>query len=245
MSEYRLYGDQLIEDDNTLRAFVKSLIKSLDIQPDAGCDFEAFKDNCMDLVQSFMADDLSRTDIDHEKLMHRWRYELGDLFYELENHGYELSKCPLHFFGSAAKESLEFCIRMYMDYHFEELAKQKSDWIVTDDDSFQIRRNLFGRDALYELYQVQVTKPLEARDDEKIYGVAHGIQYVSEAEPEEILSCYAYPSFEEFKKEYGDDWRGVIAECDFELKAACGKGIIATDLTWEEAKALICKSSGF
>ena len=120
-------------------------------------------------------------------------------------------------------------------------------WTQTDDDSFQLRRKVM--EDVYELYQIQMVRPFEDTSDEKLYKVAQGFIHIKGITPKDrknILECYGYSSIDELYEQYGDDWKGILAECWFELKAGCGIGLIdSPDMTWDESKSLICKCSGF
>lgn len=116
-------------------------------------------------------------------------------------------------------------------------------WILTDPDCFQIRRKL--ADDIFELYQIDMSLPSwKAKGD--CYRVSHAIVYGSDIDLPEVLSCYGYESLELFQKEYGSDWKGVLAECDFELMSQNGECFIGKhDLSYEEAKQYILIASGY
>lgn len=124
MSKYLLYGEKLIENDSTIGDFVKSICNCVPIKHlDKDLNKDSFKDQFMDLVIEILKDDISRTDIDYENLMHEYRSEWGDLLYEIENHGYGV--VPLiNFFGEKAEESFNYLIRVYIEIHFDELVNQ-------------------------------------------------------------------------------------------------------------------------
>lgn len=117
MSKYLLYGTKMIENDNTMRDFAKSIYNGV---PTDGLSKEDYKDEFMDLVCEILKDDIGRTDIDYENLMYKYRAELGDLLYEIENHGCDM---PLvKFFGEQTENSFNYLIKEYIDIHFDELS---------------------------------------------------------------------------------------------------------------------------
>ena len=118
-SQYLLYGNKLIDNDNTLKDFAKSLCAGV---PITDLNKDSFKDEFMDSVTEIINDDISRTDIDYEYLMHKYRFEIGDLLYESENHDYNLPK--IKFFGEKAEESFNYIINVYIGIHFTELVSQ-------------------------------------------------------------------------------------------------------------------------
>lgn len=121
--------------------------------------------------------------------------------------------------------------------------KGSSEWELTDDDSFQLRRRLC--DGIYELYEIEQVLPY-GQGEGRRFKVAHEIIFTSEIDTDTVLSSYGYDSVEELKAIYGDDWKGVLAECEFELSAGSGEGIIRSPfLTWEEGRSLIGLLSGY
>lgn len=116
-------------------------------------------------------------------------------------------------------------------------------WVMTDDDSFQLRRKRY--DGIYELYEIERAKPID-EDDLACFKVAHAIVFISEIDIDSVLACYGYESLSELKETYGDDYEGILAECDFELTASAGECLINSPyLTWEDAKKLICELSDY
>ncbi len=120
--------------------------------------------------------------------------------------------------------------------------KKMNDWILTDDDSFQIRRKI--EEDVFELYQIDATTP-SWEDSDRVFRVSHAVIYICDIDQDSMMDCYGYESLEAFKEMYGDDWKGVLAECDFEITSQNGEYFISSDLTWKEAKELICKLSGY
>lgn len=123
------------------------------------------------------------------------------------------------------------------------LSKTEEEWILTDDDSFQIQRCV--RDGVYEMYQVQQIKPYPDIQD-KCFGIAHSFVFASEINKRDVLDCYGYDSVDEFKAFYGKDWEKVLAECEFELISGSFKNMVSTpDMDWEEAAEMIQELSGY
>ena len=124
MANYEIYGIKMIEDDSTLESFAKSLLTDLD--KDCGIDRndydydEEFEDRMIDAVYDCIHDDLARTDIDYVELMERFARDIGQLLYDMDNHGYDLSSVQLSFFNKA-QESFETMLYRYIQIHFDEL----------------------------------------------------------------------------------------------------------------------------
>lgn len=131
---------------------------------------------------------------------------------------------------------------------------KKSDWVLTDPDSFQIRRKLcnFSKDlgSVYELYQLQElpigTQTETDSEEDQCFRIAHSIIFCSEIDIENVCDCYGYDNLDVIKNEYGDDWEGILAECDFELMSGCMENLLNTpSMTYQQAKDMICKLSGY
>ncbi len=121
-------------------------------------------------------------------------------------------------------------------------------WRVTDRDSFQIRKRAL--EGIYELYQLRYAKPeaeyIKAGETRREYLVAHGFISVPDIDTKDILDCYGYGywSVKEFMEEYGEDWEGVLAECEFEIHA--DERLIKTKpMSYDEARDLIVRLSGY
>ena len=107
MSNYFLYGEKMIKDDSTLEKFAQCIIDGVpeddleDIKQryNVEDDDREYEDEYMQRVRDILYDDISRTDIDYSELMERFAPELGNLLYDMENHGYDLSTLGLTFFG--------------------------------------------------------------------------------------------------------------------------------------------------
>lgn len=122
------------------------------------------------------------------------------------------------------------------------------DWIMTDDDSFQICRYLeslsekFG-DSVYEFYQIQEFPNWNSDNN---YRIAHQLIFCSEIDVNSVLNCYGYKSLEDLKNICGDSYKQILAQCNFELTSGCLKNIISpTNLSWDSAVDMICELSGY
>lgn len=119
-----LYDLKMIEDDSCIESFAKSLLKDLDkdyeIDKRSFDDEEKYKEEIMEAVYNSIHDDLSRTDIDYISLMEKYSKDIGQLLYDMENNGYDLSSITLSFFDKA-QESFEMLIYRYTEIHFEKL----------------------------------------------------------------------------------------------------------------------------
>lgn len=121
--------------------------------------------------------------------------------------------------------------------------KKESAWIMTDDDSFQIQRQV--TDGVYEMYQIQQIKSY-SDTLEKGFGIAHSFIFTSEINVQEVLNCYGYSSLDEIKEIYKEDWEKVLVECDFELISGCMENLVeAPDMDWKEAANMIKNLSGY
>lgn len=120
---------------------------------------------------------------------------------------------------------------------------QDTEWTLTDDDSFQIRRQL--KDGVFELYQINVLE-LYPKKSENCFRISHAVIYISDINIPDILRCYGYDSIEGLKEEYGWEWQGILAECEFELMSQDGECFIdRQNLSWNEAKKRIIRRSGY
>lgn len=116
MNTYMLYGVKIIENDETLKEFSKSVIKQIDLD-------SLDKDDVMDVIDKFLNEDLARTDISYSTLMFKYRSELGPLLYDIDNNC--LHKKTISFFDIEAEESLFYIINSYIYLHFDDLIKNK------------------------------------------------------------------------------------------------------------------------
>lgn len=132
----------------------------------------------------------------------------------------------------------------------ENSKEETKNWVMTDDDSVQYRREAVelehDGEKVFELYQLQATRdPADvASKDPAIYGIAHDFIYVSEIDMQSVLDCYGYGSVDEVREAYGQDWMdAILAECQFELDAGCLENLCERMplMTWEKAKETIEK----
>lgn len=116
-------------------------------------------------------------------------------------------------------------------------------WVLTDDDSFQLRREV--ENGVFELYQVQIV-PMPGRNEEEHYGIAHEIVDVKYIDTDDILSCYGYESLDEVKATYEDEANAILAECSFELDASSLKNLVNdVPMTFEKACEQIRKMADY
>lgn len=123
MSNYMLYGSKIIEDDSTIKKFAESIFKNLQITYSLVSkyeDYEDFKIESLENIFCFLRDDVSRTGIKYEELMYKYRFDIGDLLYELDKVDYSLF-VSVNFFGNKAKTSFEEIMLAYCEIHFDEL----------------------------------------------------------------------------------------------------------------------------
>ena len=112
MANYLLYGNKMIEDDSTLEKFAQCIINGVpedDLEEikqryNVEDNDREYEEEYMQRVRDILYDDISRTDIDYSELMERFAPELGNLLYDMENHGYDLSALRLTFFGEKVGE---------------------------------------------------------------------------------------------------------------------------------------------
>lgn len=122
MSKYELYGSVLIEDDSTMRNFALSVIKNIpedDLQESkaryySDLDDAEYEDIFMGRVRECLIDDIPRTDINYPELMSKYSREVGDILFDIENHGTDLSTLTISFFGEKAKQSFNKLIEEYV-----------------------------------------------------------------------------------------------------------------------------------
>lgn len=121
MSNYKLYGENLIKDDSTFQKFAESLLNGI-ITKELKEEYEKFtneKENNFEelleeLIESSLIDDISRTDINYEKLMQKYSFEIGEVLFILENNGYDIKTIALTFFGDDCKQVFEFLMEGYI-----------------------------------------------------------------------------------------------------------------------------------
>lgn len=121
MKDYKLYGTELIQNDNTLKDFANCIYNNCSMGEimESG---EERKDFIMELVEESLKDDISRTNIDYEELLYKYRSEIGDLLYEIENNGLEIPE--ITFFGKNTEQCFNELIYQYIDLHYDELVSE-------------------------------------------------------------------------------------------------------------------------
>ena len=124
-NHYMLYGVCMIRDDSSLAAFARSLMDKLecDYQIDVEMveDEDEYKDNVMSAVFDRIEHELCLTQINYEELLGQYTREIGQLLYDMENHGYDMSNLNISFFENC-KENFNMFLYSYVDIHFEELS---------------------------------------------------------------------------------------------------------------------------
>lgn len=123
--DYTLFGFNLVEDDSTLENFAKSFCKGIKIPEGKSIQDEEVKEDVLHTFWECITNDLRMTDINYETLMYRYRYEIGNLLYDMENHGYDpvwdTSSRAIYFFGEEARDSFEILLMRYIEIHYDEL----------------------------------------------------------------------------------------------------------------------------
>lgn len=124
------------------------------------------------------------------------------------------------------------------------MKENSKNWVCTDPDSCQYRRTALELDPngdVFELIQIQASDFAEL--DEEVCLIAHDWVYYSDIDEESVLDCYGYRDLDEVKKQYGEDWKGILAECQFELDAGCMENIMKRVplMTYDGAKKFIEK----
>ena len=124
---------------------------------------------------------------------------------------------------------------------------RKTDWVKTDDDSVQYRREAVelerDQEKVVELYQLQIVCDITkvSDSDPKIYAIAHDFVYLSEVDVQSVLESYGYEDMEELKQTYGDEADMILAECQFELDSGCLENLMHRTplMTWEQGRKAI------
>ena len=128
--------------------------------------------------------------------------------------------------------------------HSSRFELKSKDWILTDDDSCQYRREAveLEKDSgkVFELYQIQAVAA-SSDPDPAIYKIAHDYVYLNEVDVDSVLECYGYESLDNLKSTYPDNWEAILAESQFELDADSMENLFERTalLTWQKAKKMI------
>lgn len=123
MSKYLLYGDTIIENDETLKNFARCVYNNCPMEAANIEDGEERRDFILDFVEGILEDDVSRADIDYEDLLYRYRNELGDLFFLMWDKGYSVPSPE--FLGDGAKEFFNDIVYYYIAVHYDKLSEGK------------------------------------------------------------------------------------------------------------------------
>ena len=118
MAKYELQGEPQIEDDSTMEAFARSICSGIWTYGVDGEDEEEYKDNFMEIVREIIEYTLSWTDINYVELMYKYRSEIGNILYDIENTGGD--PLTVSFFNDA-KISFNKLVYYYIDSHFYDL----------------------------------------------------------------------------------------------------------------------------
>lgn len=122
MNTYMLYGTKIIENDATLRDFASCVYNNIPLEAIME-DSEERRDFILEMTEAALEDDISRTDIDYEGLLYKYRNELGDLFYRMWDRDYSIPK--MEFLGDGAKKFFNDIVYYYIVVHYEEFAEGK------------------------------------------------------------------------------------------------------------------------
>jgi len=122
MNTYMLYGTKMIENDTTLKDFAFCIYKNIPIEIKTD-DPEERRDYILEMVEEILQDDISRTDIDYEDLLYKYKDELGDLFYRMWDRDYIIP--TVEFLGEGAKQFFNDIVYYYIVVHYEEFSEGK------------------------------------------------------------------------------------------------------------------------
>lgn len=122
LSNYKLYGTELICDDSSLKAFSKSVYENCPLEAIME-DSEERRDLILESVGNALEDDISRTDIDYEELLVKYKDELGDLFFRMWDRGLKIP--TVEFLGEGAKKFFNDIVYFFVAVHYDELTNGK------------------------------------------------------------------------------------------------------------------------
>ncbi len=122
MSTYMLYGTKMVENDATLKDFAFCIYGNIPMEVSIE-NPEERKDYILETAKNLLEDDISRTDIDYENLLYKYRGELGDLFYRMWDRDYPIP--AMEFLGDGAIRFFNDIVYYYIVVHYEEFAKDK------------------------------------------------------------------------------------------------------------------------
>lgn len=121
LSNYKLYGTELICDDSSLKAFSKSVYENCPLEAIME-DSQERRDFILESVENSLEDDISRTDIDYEQLLLRYKDELGDLFFRMWDRGLQIP--TIEFLGEGAKKFFNDVVYYFIVVHYDEFEKE-------------------------------------------------------------------------------------------------------------------------
>jgi len=113
MSNYLLYGQELISNDATLKDFAESMVNNRGA-PEVLDDLEDY----YEAIRVALFEDISRTDIDYVELMYKYRGEIGEILYCCDNYD-DVDYRKIEFFGEGAKVSFNYLVLCYIKYCIE------------------------------------------------------------------------------------------------------------------------------
>ena len=116
MNTYMLYGTKMIENDTTLKNFASCIYNNIPMEVETE-DPEERRDYILEMAEEILEDDISRTDIDYEGLLYKYREELGDLFYRMWDKDYTIP--TMEFLGEGAKQFFNDIVYYYIVVHYE------------------------------------------------------------------------------------------------------------------------------
>lgn len=122
MSNYLLYDEKMINDDTSLDSFARCVYRNCPMEAIID-DSEGRRDFILQTVEGILEDDISRTDIDYEGLIYKFRRELGDLFYQMWDRGYKIP--TMVFLGEETKQFFNDIVYYYIAVHYDEFATGK------------------------------------------------------------------------------------------------------------------------
>lgn len=120
MSDYLLYGTKMIKNDATLKDFAQSVYDNIPMEAIME-DSEERRDFILESVEAALEDDISRTDIEYEELLYKYRNEFGDLFYRMWERDYRIP--TMEFLGEGTKQLFNDIVYYYVTVHYEQLVK--------------------------------------------------------------------------------------------------------------------------
>lgn len=122
MSNYLLYGYRMIQNDNTLHDFARCVYENCLMETYIEDSYDR-RDYILETAEKILDDDISRTDIDYEDLLYKYRNELGDLFYRMWDKDYTIP--TIVFLGEGAQGFFNDIVYYYIALHYDEFASGK------------------------------------------------------------------------------------------------------------------------